>query len=308
MQIGGWYNNPATGTNQRYWGGNTWTDGSDPTGGATSSGTISQSDADKFYNDTASKENAYIDSLKAQSQGQLDLMLKKLDTEHKLALGNGDDNGAKFLESVANNLESQIGRIPYDYQRYTDRELKSYALGNTAIAQNKQNALDKLANDEKTLAQTQGQSNVNTVEDLNQRGLMYGQTPTGGMNPTPSTPTAQPLTGMGGVAGQTANTQNANFGTQWNANAIAGQGINNTFGQQQSTLDLNHANTLEDLTTGARRDAQDANNADTFGTQQAQLTYDQQMATLERQRQQNLLQDKMSSSNLVGQNKGVLGM
>lgn len=30
MQIGGWYNNPATGSNQRYWGNNNWTSGADP--------------------------------------------------------------------------------------------------------------------------------------------------------------------------------------------------------------------------------------------------------------------------------------
>jgi hypothetical protein len=32
-QFGGWYKNPATGQVQRYWGGDVWTDGSDPTQG-----------------------------------------------------------------------------------------------------------------------------------------------------------------------------------------------------------------------------------------------------------------------------------
>ena len=36
MQNGGWYNNPATGKNQRWWTGGIWTDGSDPTGGGSS--------------------------------------------------------------------------------------------------------------------------------------------------------------------------------------------------------------------------------------------------------------------------------
>lgn len=260
--------------------------------------------ADQIYAQDSAKENAYIDQLKNNTQGQLDIMLKKLDTDHQLAVGNNDQQTAKFLESVANNLETQVGRIPYDYQKYNARELQNYGLGNTAISQNKQNALDVLGNHEKSLGLQQGQANQAAVGSLNARGLLTNQTP-GGYNP--SSTTEQPLTGLSGLAGKTAGVQNAGFANQFQGLGIQRQGVQNQFGQQQSQLDFSHGNTMTDLTDTTRRGVQDAGNAYSFGTQQAQLDIQGRLQDLERKRQELLAQDKQNSYTQAGRQTGVPG-
>jgi len=271
-------------------------------------GSTGNSQTDQIFQQNAAKENQYIDSLMSQNKGQLDLALKQLDAQHKLALGNDDTEQAKFLESVANSLESQIGRIPYDYQKYSNRELQQYAMGNTNIANNKQLALDKLSNDEQnnlaSLNLNQGQANQATAEDLNKRGLLTGQAPQGMFQ-------GSSLTGINGVGGQVAGQQNTDFGNQRNVITsgydLGVRGTNLDASQQQNALDFQHQNTMTDLTDQARRDAQDAGNAYTFGTQSANLGFQAQQAALERQRQQLLAQDRQNAINQSGRQQGILG-
>lgn len=47
-QLGGWYDNPDTGTNMRYWGDYGWTTGSDPTQGGSTSTATSSNDANSY--------------------------------------------------------------------------------------------------------------------------------------------------------------------------------------------------------------------------------------------------------------------
>lgn len=256
--------------------------------------------AQGIFGDLSNSVNSYIDSLMGQSKGQLDLALKRLDTEHKLALGNNDPQRAQFLENVADNLEQQIGRIPYDYQRYSDRELRQYALGQSNITNTREQALKRLALDEQNLGQQQGQANQSLAENLNERGLLSGQTPQGLGQPTN-------LTGLTGVAGKIANTQNNQFGLQREGIDLSREGVNTTADLQQKTLDFNHANTMDDLKVNARRDAQDSENAYTFGRDQANQSFEQQRQALERMRDSLNRQARLQSSTLAGKNAGILG-
>jgi len=304
-QNGGWYDNPATGKNQQYMNGQ-WSD-------SPQQGNSSQpASADQYYNDAASKENQYVDSLLAQAGGQKDLAIKQLDAQHKLALGNDDTQTAQFLESVASALENKIGRIPYDYQTYTGRENTGYGINSGQIGQTRQLALAKLAEDER--AQTasinlnQGQQNQSTAESLNSRGLINGSAPTG-LNA--GAPTTQGLGNINGIGGQIAGNQNQDFANQRTALAnsigLGQQGANLTANQQQQSLDFSHANTLQDLTTNARRDTQDQQNTYQFGVQGANLDYKAKQAALERQRQSLLQQDRINSYTKAGLQNGVLG-
>jgi hypothetical protein len=284
-QIGGWYNG------QQWDGSKLGPKGQVIVGQNNNSAQQSSNPSQISTQEYQSSVNKYIDNLLSESQGQRDLMLKRLDAEHKLALGNEDPAGAKFLETVADGLEQKIGRIPYDYQRYNHRELEQYALGNRGIAEQKNLALDKLNNDEQIAKQglgfKQGQANASTAESLNQRGLITGQTPQG-MNQPSS------LTGLSGLAGKTAGIQNQDFSNQFGAlsstNALARRGINEGAGLAQSTLDFNHNNTMQDLTTGARRDAQDQNNTFSFGQDTANQSYAAAMKRLESERATRLQQ------------------
>lgn len=59
-QLGGWYDNPATGTNMRWWGDKGWTTGSDPTGGGATS--PNPASASPTANLTTGNVNDYLKS------------------------------------------------------------------------------------------------------------------------------------------------------------------------------------------------------------------------------------------------------
>lgn len=256
-----------------------------------SSGGSGKSTADRLYEEAAGKESAYVDDLIAQAQGQRDLILKKLDAEHKLALGSDDRATAQFLETVADKLEERLGRIPYDYQRYTARELEDYAMGSEKIQSTKNLALEKLTNDqrlaENELKLSQGNDNQSLVERLNERGLLGTGKPQGMLQ-------GQSLTGLDGIAGQTAGLQNTAYQQKYDAlhssNDITRRGITLDASQQQNELDFGHKNRISDITVDTRRDVQDQQQATTLGKEGAELEYEQRRREYERQRAR-LLQD-----------------
>ncbi|RLI55058.1 MAG: hypothetical protein DRP09_10890, partial [Candidatus Thorarchaeota archaeon] len=55
---------------------------------------------------------AYADDLRGAAQGNHDFIVKFLKRQHDLALGANDQQKAKFIESVSNNVEERVGRIP----------------------------------------------------------------------------------------------------------------------------------------------------------------------------------------------------
>lgn len=268
MQNGGWYNNPATGRNQRWFNG-VWTDGSEPSS-SNSGGGVQKENADSV--------DRYIESLMGEAKGQRDLMLKKLDAEHKLALGNDDGQTAAFLESVSDALETKIGRMPYDYQRYTARELETYGTNSRNINDNRKLALDKLAMDERNLGQS-------SKENLNSRGLLTGQNPDD----------------LDGTAGQQFDK------TVTEPVGMERSSINLQADQMQTGEDFRHRTSLEDLKVDARRGAQDQQLSTQFGREGTNLEYDSRMKALERQRDELLRQSKILSGKTTGIQKGILG-
>lgn len=291
-QQGGWYPVGPNGKARQYWNGGWYDSPQQSVGPAQSSGP-------DIYKEASDSVNKYIDSLISDAAGQRDLILKKLDAEHKLALGNDDQARAKFLETVADGLEQRIGRIPYDYQRYSARELEDYAMGSRNIADNKKLALDKLQADDAlsrdSLKREQTVSNQNQAEDLNSRGVINGQTRDNAV----------------GVGGQQVGIQNNDFNSRFQALdnnlGFGTAGINLGANQQQGALDFSHKNKMEDLTTDARRGALDEQNAYTFGTDSANLEYNNKMKALERQRA--LLQTNAAAraGTATGIQKGILG-
>lgn len=255
--------------------------------------------------------NKYVEELIASAGGKRDLILRKLDAEHKLALGSDDGQTAAFLESVSDALETKIGRIPYDYQRYTDRELADYALGKTEIEQTKQLALAKLSNDEKIEKQRLGLSqktdNRSLTEDLNSRGMLDGQNPTEIL----SASGANGVGGLTGVAGQSADILNSTYAQQFGAidttNELGKRGINEGATRDMARLGFESDNRIEDLRVDSRRAAQDTQNNSKFQRESANYDYDEQRKALERQRDELLRRGKQQSTTLTGKANGVLG-
>lgn len=116
------------------------------------------------YEDRA---NRTADELIARAEGDRDFAIRQLDAEHKVALGQNDQERAKFLEQVANKLEERIGTIPYDYK-----------VGVTRLEETKATALERLARDEQELRRKLGieteQARQTQGETLSQRGLLTG--------------------------------------------------------------------------------------------------------------------------------------
>lgn len=274
--------------------------------------------ADQYYNQLSGKENGYYNDLMGQYGNQHNLVLQHLDAEHKLAVGNNDPQHAQFLENVANQAENDQGRNQFDYNTSTGRENTSYGLNSTANSQNFQTAMAKLNNDDFTARQTlqrqQGVSNENTSEDLNSRGLLTGQTP-GGTNQnqvnTTNNPGAQPLTGLGGLAGAQAGVQNSQFGGQFGALSrnlgVNTQGVTNTFNQNQNMLGFNHTNTLQDITTNARRSAQDESLGNNYAVGSENNQNNVQTQALQRARAKALQSDKLNAYGSGATSAGILG-
>jgi hypothetical protein len=66
--------------------------------------------------------NKYIDDLKNSAQGNYDFIVKFLKKSFETALGGDDKERAKFFATVADVAEKRMGRIPYDYEKYSGRE------------------------------------------------------------------------------------------------------------------------------------------------------------------------------------------
>ena len=116
------------------------------------------------YEDRA---NRTADELISRAEGDRDFAIRQLDAEHKVALGQNDQERAKFLEQVANKLEERIGTIPYDYK-----------VGVTRLEETKSRALERLARDEAELRRKLGieteQARQTQGETLSKRGLLTG--------------------------------------------------------------------------------------------------------------------------------------
>lgn len=114
MEYGGWYDNPATGQNQRWWNG-TWTGGSDP-GGSSSSGGNYRATSEGIYESMKASISEAIDKLVEQTNGDYDFAIKWLEHNYKEAVGTDDGMRKEILREVADDLEKKVGTIGYDYE------------------------------------------------------------------------------------------------------------------------------------------------------------------------------------------------
>jgi hypothetical protein len=196
----------------------------------------------------------YINDLLASVNGDRDFAIKKLTQEHDLAISNNDPQTAKFLETVASDLEPKIGRIPYDYKVAVERtEDKTKTI------------LDRLMEDEKVWMKENDQSNkearVSQQESLAQRGILSGTRDE-----------------AKGLAGSEVKTLEQKMQEKLDTYARAK-------GRNVADVNTDKRITLEDLATGARRGVQDVQMATSLGKESANRIADAKAKELERQRE-----------------------
>lgn len=218
-------------------------------------------------------DSKYIDDLIAQSQGDLEFALRKLDSDHKIALGTDDQARASFFETVADALEARIGQIPYDYEKYTNRELQNFSRSSGRITSDRDLALKRLDEDEVLVKQQMEEDKIKetqlTKETLNQRGMVTG-----------------------GIADKELQELNSKFTDQKDAierslSRERGE-LNLSADRGMEDLSTTTGRNLEDIKTDARRAGIGAENSLAFGSEAAKRDAEARRKALERQRAQLL--------------------
>lgn len=227
------------------------------------------------YNEEAQAADAYVNDLLGQAGGDRDFAIKQLKRDHELALGTDDQARAKFLESVADKLEQQIGTIPYDYQVGTTRTQEDLTRTTELTNRNKNQALARLAEDEKVwkdqFADTSKESRITQQESLLKRGILSG-----------TRGSAQ------GLAGSEVRNLEKDLGTTLSAYerelGRSRKDIETQASDVLSEAQIGATRKLEDLKTSARRGATTAQDTLAFGSEAANRQYEAKKKELERLR------------------------
>jgi len=204
--------------------------------------------------------NEYIGALQKVAQSDYDFAAKWIEANYKEALGSDDTSRANFFKTVANDLEAKVGRIAFD------QETGSYRL-----TQNRDLALSRLKEDQQVLTRDLTTKKMLDQEQqdtsLNKRGLM-------------DTGTRQNVQGL---ATTDIGRLEQDYTNQFDALARS---------VGRSTEDINKTYTLgqEDLNTASRRAGLDAQQAQTYQTEQNQVALDKQKQQLEAQKKGLLLE------------------
>ncbi len=218
------------------------------------------------YTSSVSEEeklvNQYYDQMISDAQGDRDYIAKYLDAQHEIALGKNDSAQAAFLEKVANKVEEEIGRIPYDYEKYTARELEDYAKTTKQLTEDKDKVLSRLNQDDQTAREGKeiewGQARQNQAESLVSSGLLTGTREK-----------------AGGIAGQRVGQLETQIKRE-------GEALDTTLqrGTEDTMTTFNRG--IEEAETSKTRNTQDI--ADKYRRQaiDTQLTYDQEKERAER--------------------------
>lgn len=226
------------------------------------------------------KVDEYINDLISQAQGDRAFIAKQLEYAYNDALGTDDKARADFLLKVSSALEDKIGTIPYDYEKYTSRELEDYALKSSRAMQTRDTALTRLAEDEKALQTGLDADKVIERRDqeaeLNRRGIIQG-----------TRENAQ------GLAGMNVSTLESNLSERQKAleRAVSQQkeDIGTTYSQTMEDLGTTKERNLQDLTDEARRSAAQSQYTYDIGTESANRDLEAQIKKLEEQRTLNKL-------------------
>jgi len=204
--------------------------------------------------------NQYIDELKGEANGDYNFVVKFLKQQFNTALGTDDQARAQFFSKVANQLESRIGRIPFDYDLKTGREKEDIAnyLKTKDMEDSRQRTTEKEFQAQQDLASKTEQKQIR--QDANTRGMLDS-----------------------GIEKR----QSQEATTKRQVEQITPQ--RSMFAYQQALRDeqarvaqMQSGRNITDITTDARRGGIDTQNDYTYGTEKANLSLERRLAEIER--------------------------
>jgi len=192
-----------------------------------------------YYNKFAPEIDKYVQDLKDFANEDYDFAAKWLENQYKIALGNDDQQRAQFIKSVANELESQIGTIAYDYKTGTYRTERDRDIALARLDQDERVEKQKLDLSAEIEREQQG-------ANLNQRGILAGT-----------------REGTPGLASKFVGRLESNIAQRYDA-------LNRFFGRGRENILKTSGDRLADLTTAARRAAQGGQYAYDYGMESAE--------------------------------------
>lgn len=231
--------------------------------------------------------NKYIDDLKKEAKGDYNFVVKFLKRQFETALGTDDAALASFYSQVANTLEERIGRIPYDYELMTGREKEDLALylDQQDKADTRQREQEAEFEAQQQLAGDKEQREIR--ESASERGMLDS-----------------------GIEKRQAEEARQ----EREVNVINPQ--RSMFAYQQALRDMDRSSAvlqsgrnIEDLTTTARRGAQDSQYSYDYGVGRADLSLAQRLAEIDREKRlefesgaQQIEQQKINEATLADTN------
>lgn len=228
----------------------------------------------------AGEVNKYVDELIQMAKGDYDFAAKWIENNYKLALGTDDSARAQFLKQVANEMESKVGRIAFDYNTGSYRVNQDADLATSRTVRTSETALKRLAEDEELerrgLLRENDQARRSQESELNARGIL-------------SSPRnqAEGLAGreVGDLEGQIADRMSSFERLLGRSREDIGLSRDDTL----ADISLERGRALDDLTTGARRGAVDEQQSRDYNLESAkrELERRQREAEAERRRSMN---------------------
>lgn len=202
----------------------------------------------------------YVNDLESEARGDFDFITKFLDKQHAIALGNDDEERAKFFESVSNELEKRVGRIPFDFQQRTQREKEdiSYLLNKQRLEREDLLAQEKEFETSQQVRERREKKKI--AENANARGLLNS-----------------------GIekSNQSEASINRTLEASPERRRIALAKLLNSITSERSILESGRR--LEDITTDARRDSQDTEFGIEQRSEEAQRNLDRRLADIKRE-------------------------
>lgn len=276
MQYGGWYDNPATGRNQRWFNG-IWTDGGEPESSSPSPNN-NQAYTDSVNNLT-NEVNSYIDSLTNLAQGDYDFIAKWIESNYQEAVGKDDKDTARFLKTVASEMENKVGRLRYDYntQKYQLEEDKGTAT--TRLNQDVSTALSRLKEDQSILTEQYkrdaAKARSQQGSSLNERGILAS--------------TREDAQGLAGKeVGDLEREIQDRFSALERAYGRDTADYNQSLNRGLFDINQGFSRGMESLNTGVRRGIIDQQQSRDYNTEQAKLDFEKRKKQLEAERSSSL--------------------
>jgi hypothetical protein len=178
MQYGGWYDNPATGRNQRYWGNGIWTDGEEPNFGsevsveeianlAPTMPAIPPFEYDYIQaeRDALEKLRPYYEELLAEADGDFELARQRLEEDY----ATGTRQMREDFQTVTDALQTK-----YNYtQRVTAENLaKGQQRAGQDVGRERRQAIEDFLAQSEEYSRLEPEEQAKVLDSLNRRGML----------------------------------------------------------------------------------------------------------------------------------------